>query len=223
VFILFSIVILHELGHILSCIIFKRKINKISIFPFGAFMKYEEDDNTFLYKELIIASSGILVNILLYIIFKVFDFKDYFIILNNYVLFFNILIIYPLDGGRILEIILCFFYEFKSAVFITILVSLIMLVILFILDTIMLKSLNLGFILIYLIFENIKYFKNRKIRFKQFLLKKFLNENKDLKEKKIVIKKINLFDNFFKGKNNFLMIKNKKKTEKELLSNLYMY
>lgn len=201
---LLGIIILHEIGHIVLCLKYKRKIDKIYIMPFGAFMKYEEDSNTFLKEEFLIAGAGIFMNFLIFIIGKIFDFPSYVMTMNQFVLCFNLLTIYPLDGGRLVEIILCKLFSFKFAVFLTSIISFITIILLLMFNLFSLNSINLLLMLGVLFFENIKYFKNKNVRFNRFLLTKYLNNNEFLKNRKLNSNSDNIFKNFFKGYNNCL-------------------
>ena len=59
------IVIIHELGHVLICKLFKYKIINVTIYPFGGITKIEKDINTSPNKEIILASAGIIMQIIL--------------------------------------------------------------------------------------------------------------------------------------------------------------
>ena len=97
--------IIHELGHILAGIFLKLKPEKIDIMPFGLSVQFKlfPDDynnkvlksNQLQIKKIIIAMAGPITNFVLIIAL------------------FNLLPIYPLDGGRILKGILNIMYGRK--------------------------------------------------------------------------------------------------------------
>ena len=56
--IIFSIIIIHELGHFSVSKVFNWNLDKISIYPFGGCVKFNEKLNRPLYEELFILLGG---------------------------------------------------------------------------------------------------------------------------------------------------------------------
>lgn len=112
---------LHELGHLLAGTILKMKAEKISIMPAGFSIEFflSENDynqkflnsNILEIKKLIVAVAGPAINffIILVLLFlgKHGEIINNIIYSNLLILIFNLLPIYPLDGGRIVKSILC--------------------------------------------------------------------------------------------------------------------
>ena len=111
---------LHEIGHLIAGIILGLKPEKIEIIPVGLTISFKVDieginkkkgnGNMFVIKEIIVAIAGPIVNLLIFILTLLNEEKTY---LNNLIMYSNLLIfifnlipIYPLDGGRILKGIL---------------------------------------------------------------------------------------------------------------------
>ena len=111
---------LHEIGHLIAGLILRLKPEKIEIIPVGLTVSFKVDieginkkkgnGNMFIIKEIIVAIAGPIVNLLIFIITLLNEEKTY---LNNLIMYSNLLIfifnlipIYPLDGGRILNGIL---------------------------------------------------------------------------------------------------------------------
>ena len=70
-FIIFtSIILIHELGHITSALIFKWNIEKVIILPFGGITIFNERIDKSLLEEFIIAIMGPIFQIIFMIIFK---------------------------------------------------------------------------------------------------------------------------------------------------------
>ena len=94
-------------------IILGMKPDKIKIMPFGVSVSFNlkpEDYNNKIkkgnlleLKKIIVAISGPIVNVLLIILFLVLKTKAMAIYANILIMIFNLLPIYPLDGGRILK------------------------------------------------------------------------------------------------------------------------
>ena len=172
VIILLFIIIIHEFGHIYFLKIFNKKIINIKIYPFGGITTYESLVNHNLSEEIFISLGGIITQILLFIpIILLYNFSlisnytfKLFISLNSSILLFNILPIIPLDGSKVLNIILESFFSYHLSNNILIIISSISLSI-FILLIISKKINNL---IIIAFIQNKKYLENR------FLLERFL-------------------------------------------------
>ena len=54
-----SLILIHELGHLLMCLKYKVKVNKIIIYPYGGLLKLEDIINRDIDEELLIAIMGI--------------------------------------------------------------------------------------------------------------------------------------------------------------------
>ena len=126
---LMALAILHELGHVIAGIILKFKPEEIKLTPVGLqisfrvlnYIEINEGDNinttkAFYIKKAIIALAGPLTNLIIAAITIVIsivytEFSNtylYYLLLysNLLIALFNLLPIYPMDGGRILKEIL---------------------------------------------------------------------------------------------------------------------
>lgn len=109
---------LHELGHIITAKLFKMQIEKIEILPCGfsaSFFSYNLSGvpKVFSMQELLVALAGPIVSLILALSFQYIDDTNFTILTkqeivysNILILIFNLLPLYPLDGGRILKNIL---------------------------------------------------------------------------------------------------------------------
>ena len=103
---------LHELGHIIVAIILKKRLEKIEIMPFGlsAAFHTDYDDKHHNIKEIFVAVAGPISSLFLAILFNYIELpslaKQDAIYANLLILFFNLIPLYPLDGGRIIKGIL---------------------------------------------------------------------------------------------------------------------
>ena len=115
---LFAIV--HEFGHLLAGLLLGMKPEKMEIKPYGVSISFKltpkdynkkiKKGNVLEIKKMIVAFAGPLTNLLIIIILLQCNFKIFsqliMIYANILLILFNLLPIYPLDGGRILQAIL---------------------------------------------------------------------------------------------------------------------
>ena len=176
--IIFFIVLIHELGHVFFIKLFKYKIESITIYPFGGITKIYKDINTPIKKELLIASGGIILQLILFIIIYLIPISDFTKILfykyNISIIIFNILPIIPLDGSIICTSILNKSFSFKTSYYLSIIISIIG-VILYLLSNYWF-SLN-NYLIVALFIIKIYYaYKNYNYIFNKFLLERYLNK-----------------------------------------------
>ena len=119
--------LIHELGHAVCALILKMKIQSIRIMPYGFELKlkvnYEDynqkikKSNMLSVKKILIYSAGPLINIIISIIslilMKIGNYANFTIFMGEEIFYSNILIglfnlipIYPMDGGKIIKEIL---------------------------------------------------------------------------------------------------------------------
>lgn len=104
--------VFHEIGHILTGLILKIKPEKLEIMPFGFSASFDFciADKKSKIKEIFITLGGPLTSFILAILFKCIDTtyitKQEVIYANLLIMIFNLIPVYPLDGGRILKGIL---------------------------------------------------------------------------------------------------------------------
>ena len=120
---------IHEMGHLVTGIFLGLKVDNIKIAPYGFSITFEKQEQTkkLCFKKSIIALAGPLTNLLIIgIIYLYSNIKNINggnlenVIYANILLFiFNMLPIYPLDGGRIIkEIIRIYIGEKESDLYI---------------------------------------------------------------------------------------------------------
>ena len=111
---------LHECGHILAGVLLKFKIQSLKIMPIGFHVTFRIDTrnynkkilhaNLLAIKKIIIAFAGPIVNLIFILIFSLMKSEmllgikiETLIYVNILIFMFNMITIYPLDGGRILK------------------------------------------------------------------------------------------------------------------------
>ena len=105
---------LHELGHIIVANFFKMKVEKIEILPCGFSstfsVKLNLNSKNYELKKILVALGGPIVSLMLVILSQYVKFygitQQEAMYSNLLILLFNLLPLYPLDGGRILKGIL---------------------------------------------------------------------------------------------------------------------
>ena len=105
-FTIFFSVTVHEISHIIAARYFGLGCSKIIFTPIGEIAIIENMDTKELYKKLLIVLAGPFVNIAIVVFCLLFFPKMEFLIYSNLVIaVFNLLPIYPLDGGKVFNYI----------------------------------------------------------------------------------------------------------------------
>lgn len=201
------IIFIHELAHTLFAYIFKFNIINITLYPFGGISNYNYLINNNLIKELIVTLMGPIIQVVFtYIIYYNYNFPDYFFYYSKLILIFNLLPIYPLDGGKLLNILLSIFISFYKSLKITYYISYFFLNILFIF---IIYYNNLYFYLVYisLVINIIKEYNNINYLFNRFIMERILYKFNF--KRKIIVKNIYNFkrNRYHIINNNFSLVK----------------
>lgn len=112
--ILFTMLLIHELGHITAARKLGYQVSKLTIYPFGCGAEIEHIDHGSTFDELLIILCGIGMHLFYPLCFTMMckagliseAYQNYLIHLNASIMIFNLLPIYPLDGGRLLDCLL---------------------------------------------------------------------------------------------------------------------
>ncbi len=187
----------------------KLKVKEINIYMFGGVTILNEDLNLPIYKEVLFLVMGPLSQILFVLLIKLLYTIGYvnaltfdkIIIINKFLLTFNLLPILPLDGGKLVNNILDYFIPYKLSHKITIIISLLFIPFIFIINN---KLLGIVLI-IFLLYKIYLEINNNKHKLNKLLLERKLKLYKFKK-----LKRINTFEEV-KRNENFYIIKNNKK------------
>ena len=218
-----SLIIIHEFGHTITALLFKYKIKKIIIYPYGGLTKLETIVNTNINKDLLVVTSGVIIQslffLLIYLLYIDGIVREYvynlYLLYHKSMLIFNLLPIIPLDGFKIVNLILSKYLNFNLTNNISVVISLLGLVI-FIFSGLYEKNYSIIIIIgilmnnIYKFYEQIAFICNR------FLLERYLY-NFTYKNK-VIIKNYN---KMYKNKSHFFFHNGKIITEKNFLTYIF--
>ncbi|MTW84199.1 stage IV sporulation protein FB [Virgibacillus dakarensis] len=181
-FVILSIVLLHEFGHYTMALLYKWRIRSIMLWIFGGVMDTDEHGNRPLREEMLVTIAGPFQNIILYgIIFVVSagevlppSIITMLLHYNTLILLFNLLPIWPLDGGKFLFLLLSSLLPYQKAYHSVIIVSLLACTSLLLLQLFVFPFTLSSFLLIlFLLKENRMDWKQRYYVFMRFLLNRY--------------------------------------------------
>lgn len=168
---------IHELGHLIAGICLGLKVKNINIMPFGLSINFEDYSNKYVIKKLIIAIAGPLINLLIVILGMYNNWEEEIIYSNILIGMFNIIPIYPLDGGRILKYIIQLKLNVRDSEIVTYKLSNTLIILLTIISSIgilLIKNIGIVLILGYLWYLVITENKKYKLKMKIY---KLISEN----------------------------------------------
>ncbi|MDZ5470822.1 M50 family metallopeptidase (plasmid) [Bacillus sp. 31A1R] len=187
---LLLIIFIHEMGHAVAASFFSWRIKKISFLPFGGVAEMDEHGNRPLKEEAIVILAGPLQHIwMMGLAFALYEFYllpenlyHLFIQYNLMILIFNLLPIWPLDGGKLIFLWLSLKDSFPAAFNKTLIISASSIAV-FIMAVLLTEPLNLNvwIVLSFLIFSLYHEWKQSPYVFIRFLLERHYGKNNDLR------------------------------------------
>lgn len=210
---MYLIVFVHEAGHIFFGYLFNYKLKKINIYPFGGITIFESNLNNKFISDLLVALGGVIFQLILFIIIKESNTYTYkiFIDYNTSIMFFNLIPIVSLDGGKIVNAIINCFIPYKKSLKITIYISYISILLLLFFNV---NNINMVLIILFLIILVSLEFRSLRYIFNSFLLERYI---KNIKFKRNKFINGNDISKIMKYRNNIFIINNKYYTEKDML------
>ncbi|RAT96199.1 M50 family metallopeptidase [Brevibacillus sp. Leaf182] len=177
---LFVIVLIHELGHVAMARELGWTVKEVQLLPFGGVATMEDSYATDPMDEIVVALAGPFLNMVMMAASYLFWFMGiwteewarFFLVSNLTIALFNLLPIWPLDGGRILLAVLCWFMSYRQATMISMTGSTLFAGIMVGMSSLELKY-NLAVIGIYLLTLNIQAFVRFPYQFFRFLVEKY--------------------------------------------------
>lgn len=188
---LFFIILTHELGHALTAHYFSWRIKKVLLLPFGGVAEMDEHGNRPLMEEFYVTIAGPFQHVILMVItFLLFEsniispsFFTMFTQFNVMILIFNLLPIWPLDGGKLLQLALSTRLPFLIAYRLCLLCSFVFLIGLHVIVLLFAPTqLSIWIVLIYLYFSLWFDWKQVRYVFMRFLLERYYGKKTNLSQ-----------------------------------------
>ncbi|WP_426448666.1 M50 family metallopeptidase [Paenibacillus sp. S-38] len=131
---LFGIVFIHELGHVAAARGFGWRVREVQLLPFGGVAVVEETGGAPAWEELAVALAGPLQNLwmmalaygLIALQIVPPEWGGYFIRANLLIALFNLLPVLPLDGGRVMQVLLGLWLPYQRTIQVAAAVSLVL-------------------------------------------------------------------------------------------------
>lgn len=117
---MFTIVFIHEMGHVIAALLAGVTVKSIQLLPFGGVAVIEDHGRLTASREIGIALAGPLQNGLMILMayglqqvgYGNSEFLTYFIQANAIIAFFNLVPVLPLDGGKVLQAVVSLFLPY---------------------------------------------------------------------------------------------------------------
>lgn len=186
---MFGLVVIHELGHVGVARYFGWRITEIELLPFGGVAKTDEWGTVPSREELIVSAAGPAYNGLM-VVFGAFcyvcgwwsqEWAHFFVTANLWLAGFNLLPIYPLDGGRILQALISYKLPYRKCLTYTLSISLTLssgMLIGSVLPVFYGQPLilNVGIVAAFLLLSNVFSWRQKNYQYMRFLMKRQIDE-----------------------------------------------
>lgn len=211
--VIIAIVCIHEMGHFFMAKKFNWRVTTITLWIFGGVMKTEEHGNRPLMEEALVTVSGPFQHVLIFLVVKLLQIgnilpltiTELIIFYNQMIFFFNLLPVWPLDGGKLFWIVLSNYLPFRKSYNTTIFLSMIFCFLLIPIHF-FLFSFQLSAILlfVFLFLENQTEWKQKYYVFIRFLLNRYEEERTYRKTHPLIIpyhaSLMDVFSHFYREK-----------------------
>ena len=119
----------HEMGHAAAAKALRWRISKIEMLPFGGKLETDEHAGRPLVEEWLVVTAGPFMHVPMFavsvLLFKAgwigSDFYQLIVQLNAFLLLFNLLPVLPLDGGKMVQLLLCtvqpYYKAYRQSIF----------------------------------------------------------------------------------------------------------
>lgn len=172
------------MGHFLTAMLLGWNTDKIYIYPYGGFSKFSDDLNKPIKEEFLVLIMGPIVQIITYLILSSLGFRD--VKIYHYaILLFNLLPIYPLDGGKLMHLFFLTCTSYQKSYKITIYISYFFFLVLSVTLYQKAISLQLLMMLCLILTKLTEEAKKTSYYFQKFLLERYL-KNYQFKHRKVI-------------------------------------
>ena len=180
--IIFTIVFIHEMGHYGMAKLYGWRIKRVMLWVFGGVMETEEHGNRPVKEEILVTLAGpiqhLFIFLCLFCMMKINALPgpviEKALFYNKTILFFNLLTIWPLDGGKLFFILLSRLLPFRKALDFIFIFSLLSCAVLMIGHFFFYPfTLTFAFLMVFLFFENRVEWKRRFYIFLRFLMGRY--------------------------------------------------
>jgi stage IV sporulation protein FB len=187
---LLGIIFIHEMGHAAAASFFSWRIKKITLLPFGGVAEMDEHGNRPLREETIVVLAGPLQHVwmvalaygLVNLNLMAEDLFQLFLSYNLMIFVFNFFPVWPLDGGRLVFLLLSLKSSFPTAHRQTLILSLLSLTIFSLVTVITAPThINVWIIIAFLYFSLYHEWKQRRFIFMRFLLERYYGKKSSLR------------------------------------------
>ncbi|MCM3568406.1 M50 family metallopeptidase [Neobacillus mesonae] len=179
---LIGIIFIHEMGHAAAASFFSWRIKQITLLPFGGVAEMDEHGNRPLKEETIVVLAGPLQHVWMMaaayalLTFNIMpdDLYQMFVQYNLMILVFNLFPVWPLDGGKLVFLLLSLKNSFARAHQITLTVSLLSIALFSLIILVTAPAhINVWVVIGYLLFSIYHEWKQRRFIFMRFLLERY--------------------------------------------------
>lgn len=179
------------MGHAIAAQYFAWRIQRIQILPFGGICIVDEHGNKPMKEELLIILAGPVQHILLAILILILqyfsvvtpEYMQLFLQFNLMILIFNLLPVWPLDGGKLVQLFLAsrkpYIVAFKQSVISSLIMLLALHVFVLIISPL---NVQIWIVLIYLYIGLWLEWKQHQFTFMKFLLERHYGKKQDLRQ-----------------------------------------
>lgn len=210
------LITIHELGHFLTALFFKFDIDKIYFYPYGGISKFNLRLNVALWQEFVVLIMGPLFQLgACYLLLRIpyfFHYQDLIYSINSSILVFNFLPVYPLDGGKLLNILFNYKFNFRVSFDLVIFISYLVVVFLFFYFLKTSFSLNVIFMIAFLLYKIREERIRKRVYYDKFLLERYLYHFRFRKRKSV-----SSINDFYRDTSHVILDGDRYRTEKEIL------
>ena len=214
------LILVHEVGHSFFIYFKGYQLDRIELYPYGGCSKFESLINISFKDELLILLAGPFFQCVGFYLLSFFIDQNYLGILKSYhflILSFNMLPIYPLDGGKLSHLFLTLLVSFRKSYFFLFVISFFNFMLLFSFSLLFIKKFIFFIVLFFLYVKFYQEVLKFPYYYNKFLLERYLYDFSYLK-----VKIVNHLYKFKRNRYHFIRTKGNLIDEKEYLKKVFI-